>query len=263
MDSRYKLLLTVICACGLMAISVEAHAQDCGDKKSKPTWASSSYTRTLSNSYLEVVVMSGRDEQGIIDDAQAEIKRRRRLKVGEENAWIKSGYIASFWECNTNGTKTGYFLYQTPKNPSMQYSDIEALVASDKYPFSARVFVPGWAQFHKGQSGRGAFFITSEVLFIGGIVATQSLKSYYKAQIASTYNSALKNRFATNANVCNIAGYVAIAGAIGLYLGNIIDGCVSRGRPNVFIDKNGKMRELSLMPYASPASTGLALNLKF
>ena len=212
----------------------------------------------MAKSYLEVVVESGKNKDDIIYKAQNEIKRRRKLKVGEENAWIKSGYIASFWEDTDKGL-TGYFLYQTPNNPSYQNSEIEKVTATDKYPFSARVFVPGMMQLYKGQKVKASIIIASEALCIGGFAFAKTRKNYYTAMISSTNNATLKQRYAANANTYNYVSYGFLAGAIGIYAWNIIDGLVSRGTPYVSVD--GKM--ISFVPYATPESAGLAVTMNF
>ena len=226
--------------------------------QSKPNWATSTYNKPLAKSYLEVVVESGHNKDDIIYKAQNEIKRRRKLKVGEDNAWIKSGYVASYWEDTDRGL-TGYFLYQTPNNPSYQTSEIERVTATDKYPFSARVFVPGMMQFYKGQKIKATTIIASEVLCIGGFVFTQTRKNYYTAMIGSTNNATLKQRYAANANTYNYVSYAFLAASIGVYAWNIIDGVISRGTPYVSVD--GKM--ISFVPYATPESAGLAVTMNF
>ena len=220
--------------------------------QNKPNWATSTYHEDLNKSYLEVVVESGSNKDDIINKAQNEIKRRRKLKVGEENAWIKSGYIASYWEDTDKGL-TGYFL------SSYQSSEIEKVTATDKYPFSARVFVPGMMQLYKGQKIKASAIIASEVLCIGGFVFAKTRKNYYTAMIGSTNNASLKQRYAANANTYNYVSYGFLAGAIGVYAWNIIDGLVSRGTPFVLID--GK--KISFVPYVTPESAGLAVTMNF
>lgn len=226
--------------------------------QSKPNWATSTYNKPLAMSYLEVVVESGDNKDDIIYKAQNEIKRRRKLKVGEENAWIKSGYIASYWE-NTDRGLTGYFLYQTPNKPSYQTSDIEKVTATDSYPFLARVFVPGMMQFYKGQKAKATTIIASEVLCIGGFAFAQTRKNYYAAMVGSTNNANLKQQYANRANTYNYVSYGFLAGAIGVYAWNIIDGLLSRGTP--YVSVNGEM--ISFVPYATPESAGLALTMSF
>lgn len=252
-----KLLYVAMCIICTLPLQMTVKGQ------SKPNWATSTYNKPLAKSYLEVVVESGNNKDDIIYKAQNEIKRRRKLKVGEENAWIKSGYVASYWENTENGL-TGYFLYQTPNKPSYQTSDIEKVTSTDRYPFSARVFVPGMMQFYKGQKVKASTIIASEVLCIGGFAFAKTRKNYYTAMIASTNNANLKQRYAANANTYNYVGYGFLAGAIGVYVWNIIDGLVSRGTPYVSISVDGKKREMiSFVPYATPESAGLALTMSF
>ena len=247
-----KLLYVAMCIICTLPLQMSVKGQ------SKPNWATSTYNKPLDKSYLEVVVESGKNKDDIIYKAQNEIKRRRKLKVGEENAWVKSGYIASYWE-NTNEGLTGYFLYQTPNKPSYQTSDIEMVTSTDRYPFSARVFVPGMMQLYKGQRIKATTIIASEVLCIGGFAFAKTRKNYYTKMIGSTNNATLKQRYAANANTYNYVSYGFLAGAIGVYAWNIIDGLISRGTPFVSVD--GKM--ISFVPYATPESAGLAVTMNF
>lgn len=228
-------------------------AQDCGGIK--PTWATASYKRTLDNSYLEVVVASGSDEDVVREKARVEIEKRRKLTVGEQSAAVKSGHIAEYWECRSTGV-TGYFLYQTR---SSLMAKPEHVVATDRYPFSARVFVPGMAQIYKGSVGKGIGIIAGEVVLVGGVVVTECLRLNYAKKINMTHNSSLKNQYAYNANACNIARNVCIGGIAAVYIWNVIDGIVAKGKPYVSVD--GKT--LSFMPYATTEDVGLAVNFTF
>ena len=252
-NMKRSLIYTTMCIlCTLLFPSV-LKAQDCGGVK--PTWATASYKRTLDNSYLEVVVASGSDEDVVREKARKEIEKRRKLTVGEQDAAIKSGHIAEYWECN-NTSITGYFLYQTR---SSLMAKPEKVVATDKYPFSARVFVPGMAQIYKGSVGKGIGFIASEVALVGGVVVTECLRLNYAKKIGMTHNSAQKNYYAQNANICNITRNVCIGGVAAVYIWNVIDGIVAKGKPYVSVD--GKT--LSFMPYATNEDAGLAVNFTF
>lgn len=249
-------LIAAMCLVGTLLLPVAANAQALsGSSKEKPTWATPSFKRTLPNTYLEVVVVTGHDQKRIIEDAENEILRRRKLMVGEDDPWIKSGYIASYWEETANGL-TGYFLYQTRKNPTY---DAEAVEATTEYGFSPRVFIPGAQQIWKGQSGKAALFIAGEVACIGGIVLSQSLKANYTSKMNGTHDSSHKQTYSNKANAWNVASYGFIAGAAVLYVWNIIDGIVSPGRPT--IKYNDKI--LSFAPAASPDFMGMSLTLSF
>lgn len=120
-------------------------------------------------------------------------------------------------------------------------------------------FVPGMAQLQKGQKGKAAMFIGGELLFIGGIVASYTLKSNYQSKINGTHNVALKQQYANAANACNIAGAVSVAGAVGLYVWNVVDGIVSKGQKHIVIGE----AKMQITPYATTDDCGLALNINF
>lgn len=250
---RSLFIYTTMCIVCTLLFPTALKAQDCGGVK--PTWATASYKRTLDNSYLEVVVASGSDEDVVREKARVEIEKRRKLTVGEQSAAVKSGHIAEYWECRSTGV-TGYFLYQTR---SSLMAKPEHVVATDRYPFSARVFVPGMAQIYKGSVGKGIGIIAGEVVLVGGVVVTECLRLNYAKKINMTHNSSLKNQYAYNANACNIARNVCIGGIAAVYIWNVIDGIVAKGKPYVSVD--GKT--LSFMPYATTEDVGLAVNFTF
>lgn len=251
MKERIVFYLTTVCLLCSLSFPLHGFAQT---NKMRPTWASAGYHKDLDKSYLEVVVIRG--EQGLTkmrQMAQKEIERRRHVTVGVmDDIWMKAPHIAEYLD--EDGI--GYFLYQTLKNPT--YTP-ESISTTDKYPFSARVFVPGMAQIYKGSYGKGAAFITGEILFVGGIITTEFMKKNYALKINQTHSSSDKAKYARNANICAITRNVCVGGAVALYIWNIIDGAVAKGRPYVSVD--GKM--LTFSPYVSTNSTGIAFNLKF
>ena len=251
MKGRIVLYLTTVCLLCTLSFPLHGLAQT---NKMRPTWASAGYHKDLEKSYLEVVVIRGeRDLTKMRQMAQTEIERRRHVTVGVmDDIWMKAPHITEYLDVDG----TGYFLYQTLKNPT--YIP-ESVSTTDRYPFSARVFVPGMAQIYKGSYGKGAAFITGEVLFVGGIVTTEFMKRYYSQKIGQTHNPSSDEYNARNANTCAIIRNVCIGGAVAMYVWNIIDGCVAKGKPYISVD--GKM--LTFSPYVSSHSTGIALNIKF
>ena len=97
-------------------------------------------------------------------------------------------------------------------------------------------FVPGMAQIYKGSVGKGVGFISSEVALIGGVVATECLKQNYAKKISMTHDSRLKQRYAQNANICQITRNICIGGVAAVYVWNVIDGIVAKGKPYVSVD---------------------------
>lgn len=118
----------------------------------------------------------------------------------------------------------------------------------------ARAFVPGLAQLKDGATGLGITFIAGEAVCIGGIAVSQYLSSLYASQIGSTHSATEKQRLAQMSNICNVATYVSAAGAIGLYVWNIVDG-LSRAK---------KLKKVcGLVPYYDLESYGFTLALNF
>ena len=249
MNKRTIGLLTAVCIICALSFFPPAIAQT---DKLKPTWASENYHKVLENSYLEVAVIRGeQDLTKMRKMAQDEIERRRHSTVGVEgDIWMKAKLVAEYLDKDG----TGYFLYQTLKNPTYT---LESVSITDRYPFSARVFVPGMAQIYKGSYGKGAVFITGEVLFAAGIATTHYLYKYY--EVKPSHNSAELKDNARWANTFKISRNVCIGGVVALYIWNIVDGAVAKGRP--YVSVNNKM--LTFTPYFSTESMGIALSLKF
>lgn len=129
-----------------------------------------------------------------------------------------------------------------------------------RYPFSGRVFVPGWAQLHKGSKGKGIFFILAEAACVGGIVATESMRASYESKYDSTHNSDKKRSYANKADNCANLRNGFIAGAAAVYLWNVIDGIAARGKRKAFMLGDAQFR---VSPYVAPQTGGFALSLNF
>ncbi|MDR1544645.1 MAG: hypothetical protein LBS50_09640, partial [Prevotellaceae bacterium] len=152
--------------------------------------------------------------------------------------------------------EVGYFLFQTLKNPTAQYEKVEY---SNHYPFSARTFVPGMAQIYKGSKTKGALFITGEVLMISGIVAFEGMRSSYISKINSTHSAQAKKAYTNNANVMQNVRNGFIAGAVAVYVWNVIDGVVAKGKPHILVGEN----TLKITPYFTPEVGGFYLSVNF
>ena len=128
-----------------------------------------------------------------------------------------------------------------------------------KSQYIAHSFVPGLAQIKKGSVGKGTAFIVSEVVLVGGVVAAECLQRYYAQQISMTKNSTLKQRYAQNANICQISRNVGIGCVAAVYVWNVIDGMVAKGKTQIPLGT----AELRLAPYADYESGGVAAVVKF
>jgi hypothetical protein len=126
--------------------------------------------------------------------------------------------------------------------------------------FSPRVFVPGMAQIHKGSTLKGTLFIAGEVAMIGGIVLAESLRASYNSKINTTHSAADKKTYINNAGNWQNIRNGFIAGAAAVYVWNVIDGIVAKGKKRVVVFGNTNLR---IMPYATPEAGGVMFALNF
>lgn len=235
----------------------------------KPIWLDGYYDET-STSYLKVLVGTSNHSYDYarenamkqlfkdnVLDSDVEIKMYGDMFDIKSNnkVRIKARVIAEYRE------KIAYdhichILVQVAKDPSY---DFDKVVISDSYPFSARVFLPGMAQIHKGQTTKGVCFIAGEIAFVGSAVVSHALMKTNINNISSTHNSSLKYQYTRNANTCQTVRNISIAGAAALYVWNVIDGIAAKGEEAIHLGQNG----ISVSPYTDFNSTGIALNFKF
>ena len=238
----------------------------------RPKWTEG-YFEEAKHSYVEVVSAVGFEPDNARKKAMQQVIERRSMASGtqavvsmvgndvqvksEHDLIAKARVVDEYVERIEAGQYRVYLLVQTAKNPSLSF---EPVTLSEKYPFSARVFVPGMAQIYKGGVGKGATMIAGEVLMVGGIVAAECLRQNYAQQIAMTHNSTLKQHYAQNANICNITRNVCIAGAVAFYAWSLIDGIVAKGDKHIMI---GDLAQIRFAPYADCESGGIAAVVNF
>jgi hypothetical protein len=126
--------------------------------------------------------------------------------------------------------------------------------------FSPRVFVPGMAQIHKGSTLKGTLFIAGEAAMIGGIVLAESLRTSYNSKINTTHSAADKKTYINNAGNWQNVRNGFIAGAAAVYVWNVIDGIVAKGRKRVVVFGDASLR---IMPYVAPDAGGVVFALNF
>ena len=235
----------------------------------KPIWYDGYYDET-SSSYLKVVQGTSKNSYEFArKNAMMQVLKDNFLESDVElkmygdmfdirtdnNVKVKARVIAEYKE-NIEYDYICHLLVQVMKNPDYEF---EKVAITDKYPFSARVFVPGMAQMYKGQKTKGLCFIAGEVALIGSAIVSHTLMLSNVNKISSTHNSTLKSHYTRNANACMAVRNISIAGAAALYLWNIIDGAAAKGDEHIMLGNN----ELIISPYSDFNSAGIALNLKF
>lgn len=269
LKSNMRLLkaLSALLLCAASVISVAA--------QERPSWVDG-YFNDLRNSYIKTVTATAYTEDEAFDEAVTKVMEDRsqesgmRVKVkvqsdgriittGGDMLTVKARVIDRYTEF-VDGQYRVNVLVQVAKNPTF---DFDVVKVTNDYSFSPEAFVPGMAQLKKGQKGKGTFFITAEAAFIGAIVVSECMRNSNTSKINTTHNAASRRMYADNADKCATARNVAIAGAVGIYLWNVIDGIVAKGKKHIVIADRAT---LDFYPYFSPdldVNGGLSLCLKF
>lgn len=237
----------------------------------RPAWTEG-FFQEEQNSYIEVVSAFGYDEESARNKAAEVAISRRNLATGAEmkvrvsggnitvdgdgSLIVKSRIVDEYIEYMPGQGYRVYLLVQTAKNPTL---DFEPVNVTDRYPFSMRAFVPGMAQIHKGSTGKGIAFISAEVVMIGGVVAFECMRSYYDGKVSTTHNSDAVKAYIDNARVMSGLRNGFIAGAVAVYVWNVIDGIVAKGERHIMVGE----ASCRISPYVVPDSGGIMLTLNF
>jgi len=239
--------------------------------KDRPSWVDG-FREEYQNSYLKSFSAVG----STMDDARSKALQEvadersratgRRYSIQESNGVVTmsssdeltvAAQVVDEWhEVLSNGACRVDLLVQTKKNPNLTY---EPVSVTNKYPFSAQAFVPGMAQIHKGSTTKGIAFIAAEVIAVGGIVAFEGLRSSYQSKINTTKDAKKQQDYIDKTNNMQNLRNGFIAGAAAIYVWNIVDALVAKGKKHVEVGHVA----MHFAPYATPEAAGLAMNISF
>ncbi|GHV69177.1 hypothetical protein FACS1894199_17470 [Bacteroidia bacterium] len=147
---------------------------------------------------------------------------------------IKARPVSNYWEECKDGTIYYSTLWQISNNPTSQWYDMKNVSLSTRYGVGVRPFIPGMAQFYKGQTGKGVTFVILESVFLAaGAGLAFFANSQYDVIGTHTSSDKVRNQeddryfysnYKMSMQLAN--GAFAVAGVV--YLINIIDGYTSR-----------------------------------
>jgi len=216
---------------------------------------------------LGVVAITEQDINAVADkgiDAVVKFnKMKRRIMASTTPVSMGDGrikiYILIQVQRNVNG-KDDFYTLDATRFTDRSFEKEAKIANEGRYPFSARVFVPGMAQLHKGSTGKGIFFIAAEAACVGGIVATECMRSSYASKVKSTHDADKKRTYMDKRDNCANIRNGFIVGAAAVYLWNVIDGIAAKGKKRSIHLGNA---QLHMIPYMSPQAGGVALSLNF
>ena len=264
-----KILKVLITMCLLFPLSIKAQSSS---DSGVPSWANG-YFKEAENSYIEVVSAEGYSIESARNKAAENVVVRRSyatgmqskvsvkngniVVTGTDDLIVKSRVIDEYVErLPASGLYRVKLLVQTAKNPMYK---LEKVDFTNRYKFSPRVFVPGMAQLHKGSTLKGYMFIGAEVLAIGGVVAFEGLRASYESKIDKTHNATARQNYINKASNMQNVRNGFIAGAVAIYVWNVIDGIVAKGKSHVEVGP----AMVNVYPYATPESAGVGFCMNF
>lgn len=237
----------------------------------KPFWTDGTFT-DLANSYIEVVTGSAYNYDDARKNALDEIMKRRSLATGSQanisikgndvsvtsghDVIVKARVIDEYTATTSNGY-TVYMLVQTAKNPTYPFENVSM---SNKYGFSARSFIPGMQQIHKGSIAKGTCIIAGEVISIGAIILCENQRASYIKK--SKEQPKFAREYSDKARSWETGRNIAIGAAACIYVYNFIDAVVAKGKMRLTVEKSSGST-LSVMPYASPYNAGIYMGFTF
>ena len=237
----------------------------------KPKWTEGFFEEGT-NTYLQCFDASGYDHDDARTKTVNKIYEYRNIAAsadvsvtisnndviinGKKDLIVKARIIEEYHEIVSPGNHKVYLLVQTAKKPNLDYDPVQL---TDKYTFSPRVFVPGWAQIYKGSSGKGICFIAGETVFVGGAFFADSMRKSYVKRIQTTHDAYLIHAYTKYANTWTTVRNLSIVGVAVVYIWNVIDGIAAKGDRHIIL---GDAR-VNLSPYTDFQSTGLAINIRF
>ncbi len=226
----------------------------CQTDKAKPDWAINPVHYEGKTSKLVTLT-----DYGITKD---DARERAFKSLHNEGRKLNEGYrvIEEVWEFKGQWAY-GYFLVQIPNEK--QCSNWEHVeMNTTKYPFSARCFVPGMAQFYKGSNIKGGLIIGGEVLGVAGIVTCFSMKAQNERWLQESKKIKEMQYYSDRADMWQNIGYGAIAFTAAVYVYNVIDGAIAPGKKHIQI--GSKSYNYALVPMVTTCGDlGLAMCVNF
>lgn len=126
--------------------------------------------------------------------------------------------------------------------------------------------VPGLGQMYKGQTSKGWIIIGGEVVFVGTAIYSQ-IRQHNYSNDASNASDAIAPSYRSKSKSWRQVRDVAIIGACGLYVYNLLDAALSKGARQVVVSKpTGTVLSFSPSVMAdplSPAAPALRMSLTF
>lgn len=188
---------------------------------------------------------------------QETIDYTRRTDVHARQAEETLLYVqnaAEYWERNNSGEYVLSRLYAVSQlNMAPLFDNIRLTTDYGARALWRSAIFPGWGQLHKGQKLKGGLILGSCTAIVGGIIASENMRSDYYRKFSETHNTEQKKFYADRVDMLAMTRNICIGATCALYIYNLIDSVVSPGARRIVVYPASPDRQ----------SIGMAISMKF
>ncbi len=138
-------------------------------------------------------------------------------------------------------------LYEVANDPSkVSYLPVEYTNSYGARGLWRSALIPGWGQMYKQSYFKGALFLAAEIGCVATALAFENQRSSYVNKARAAYSADAISFYQKKANNARNIRNGLIIGASGVYIVNLVDALVAKGKLRY---KKSKGKELAINPY--------------
>jgi len=152
------------------------------------------------------------------------------FKINREGFNASFSKVSEYYEY-TNGVYQLWELYEVSQSGKNFKPDIPQF--TDQYGASAALrsaLLPGWGQFHKGKTGKGILFLTTEIVSLSGLVFCEMRRSDNIRLSQETTNLTIIKEYRSRADTWTLRRNILIGSSLGIYAWNVLDAALAKGK---------------------------------
>lgn len=178
-----------------------------------------------------------------------------------ENVSISFRAVDRYWIRNGNHIEMTT-LYEVANDPlHVKYDPVEYTTSYGARGLWRSILIPGWGQMYKKQYAKGAVILAAEATLVTSLIIFENQRSAYTNKAMANFDSNAIQFYYNHANTSKNIRNGFIAGSVALYVYNIVDAIVAKGKIRYIKPSN---KHLSIIPYISIESDmGICMAYKF
>lgn len=152
------------------------------------------------------------------------------FKINREGFNASFSKVSEYYEY-TNGVYQLWELYEVSQSGKNFKPYIPQF--KDQYGVSAALrsaLLPGWGQFHKGKTGKGILFLTTEIVSVSGLVFCEMRRSDNMRLSQETTNLTIIKEYRSRADTWTLRRNILVGSSLGIYAWNVLDAALAKGK---------------------------------